>query len=84
LPEVILPERETRPPAFWAAASAWATKGLACCARVERIRPGRMRNSLSSDMGRPRTVQIIKENQEEERAAHGARQRRTVRDAPET
>ncbi|OYR31358.1 hypothetical protein CES86_1308 [Brucella lupini] len=39
---------------------------------------------MSSDMGRPRTVQIIKENQEEERAAHGARQRRTVRDAPET
>jgi hypothetical protein len=41
------PERETRPPAFCAAASAWAMKGRACCARVERMRPGRMRKSSS-------------------------------------
>src|SRR3546814_19900819 len=46
-PELILPERETLPPARWAAASACAMKGRACCARVERMRPGRMRKSSS-------------------------------------
>jgi hypothetical protein len=47
LPDVILPERETRPPAFWAAASAWAMKGLARWEPEERMRPGRMRKSSS-------------------------------------
>ena len=40
-------ERETRPPAFCAAASACAMKGLARCALDDRIRPGRMRKSSS-------------------------------------
>jgi hypothetical protein len=35
-------------------------------------------------MASPRTVQTIMENQKDGRAAHGARQRRTVRNAPET
>ena len=39
----IFPCRETLPPARWAAASAWAMKGRARCALVERMRPGRMR-----------------------------------------
>ena len=57
LPDVTRPDRETPPPAFFAAASACAMKGRVCCARVERMRPGRMRNSCSSDMAHPRTVQ---------------------------
>ncbi|WP_289295956.1 hypothetical protein [uncultured Reyranella sp.] len=44
-PGPILPERETDPPARWAAASACAMKGRARCTRVERMRPGRMRKS---------------------------------------
>jgi hypothetical protein len=46
-PGPIAPLRETDPPARWAAASAWAMKGRARCALVERMRPGRMRNSSS-------------------------------------
>jgi hypothetical protein len=58
LPELILPERETLPPARWAAASAWAMKGRACCARVDRMRPGRMRKSSSPLIaGTPHIVQ---------------------------
>ncbi|MFA6968600.1 hypothetical protein [Bosea sp. (in: a-proteobacteria)] len=48
LPATIRPERETPAPAFFAAASACAMKGRARCAPDERVRPGRMRNSVSS------------------------------------
>ena len=47
VPLLIVPRRETVPPAFWVAARTWATKGRACWTRVERMRPGRMRISLS-------------------------------------
>jgi hypothetical protein len=84
LPDVTRPDRETPPPAFFAAASTCAMKGRACCARVDRMRPGRMRNSLLSDMMRPRTVQNSEEKQKDRRGAHGARKRYTVRIAPKT
>ena len=41
------------------------------------MRPGLMRNSCSSDMTQPRTVQDSKEIQEDGREAHGARMRGT-------
>ena len=55
LPGLIRPEREIRPPAFWAAASACAMKGLARWAPDERIRPGRMRKPSSPFMTKIRT-----------------------------
>lgn len=72
----------TPPPAFFAAVSACATKGRACCARVDLMRPGRWNSAVTGHDAIPRTVQKGPENQEDGREAHGARQRRTVRNAP--
>jgi hypothetical protein len=59
-------------------------KGRAACARVERMRPERMRNSRSSAMARPRNVQNVLERQGHELAAHIALKARNVRSAPKT
>ena len=50
------PCRETPPPARWAAASAWAMKGLARWLREERMRPGRGWKSFSSAIAGPGNV----------------------------
>lgn len=71
-PPGLVPDPPTFPPAFRAAASACATKGLAACARVDLMRPGRMRNSRSSSIATPRTVQNSQQKQSDERNAHGA------------
>src|SRR5699024_3419990 len=71
LPEETRPDRDTPPPAFRAAASAWATKGLAAWARVERMRPGRTRNSCSSAIGILRAVRNTAQNQSDDGGAHG-------------
>ncbi|GGZ32562.1 hypothetical protein GCM10011273_18410 [Asticcacaulis endophyticus] len=47
---VILPLAETFPPAFFAAAKAWVMNGRRRCALLDRMRPGRMRKSFSSDI----------------------------------
>jgi hypothetical protein len=83
LPALILPEREMLPPAFRAAASAWAMKGLVLCAPDDRMRPGRTLNSRSSAMAALGNVRKVSQIQHLGLSAHIAEDQANVRKAPE-
>jgi hypothetical protein len=75
-----MPCRDTPPPARWAAASAWAMKGLTRWLREERMRPGRGWKSFSSAIADPGNVRKSQFRQSVAGQAHLAPQGRTLLD----